>query len=389
VGKIIEIKDLGEAYLPTVWEEALQEGESPKRFSADPKNPPNALLKHLRLGGAALLSGSWADVTRLLAAVEKRKQELLGYSGERKVEREKGKKYWEEVYEQLLARLLLTASPEGVLDTDLPLNVPHLLEFMGDYSRQSQGGDGRRLPLLVPVVGIQKVLASLDTLYPVVGLDEPLLAPESVLQPRQQEVYELLREALVDLHPKLPAQPTALDMGCGSGALSLLLARGLAERGAEIWASDILPEALATTRLNVERFVGLGQITNGVIHVSEGGDLYAPLGEQRFDLITFNPPWANAPARTRLEGARYDFGQRTIRRFLEETPAHLKEQGHLLLFYSDNAGDEAVETLQGHIARAGLRVVKTTYRRIRITRKWENIYLYDLALTNPAILPTF
>lgn len=374
MGKIIEIRDLGEVYLPTLWEEAIQEDESPKRFAADPKNSLNALLKHLRLGGAALLSGSWADAARLLATVDKRKQELLGYSGERKVERERGKKYWEEVYERLLARLLLTASPEGVLDTDPPLNVPHLLEFMGDYQRESGGR-----PLLIPVVGVQKVLASLDTLYPVAGLEEPLLAPESILQPRQQEVYELLNEALEALAPQLPAQLAALDMGCGSGALTLLLARALAERGAQVWASDILPEALATTKLNAARFVGLGQIAEGAIHVSEGGDLYEPLGEQRFDLITFNPPWANAPARTRLEGARYDLGQRTIRRFLEQTPAHLGEQGHLLLFYADNAGDQAIETLQSLIARARLRVVQTTYRRIRVTRKWENIYLYDLS----------
>jgi methylase of polypeptide subunit release factors len=378
VGKIIGIRELGEVYLPTIWEEVIQEGESPKRLFANPKNSLNALLRHLRRGGAVLLSGSWADATRLSNMVEKHKQELLGYSGERKVEREKGKRYWEEAYEQLLARLLLTASPEGVLDTDPPLNVPHLLEFMGDYQRASQSADGRQLPLLVPVVGVQKVLASLHVLYPVAGLEEPLLAPESVLQPRQQEVYELIHDKLTELRPQLPAQPIALDMGCGSGVLALFLARDLAERGVQVWASDILPEALATTRLNAERFVRLGQIAEGVIHVSEGGDLYASLGEQRFDLITFNPPWANAPARTRLEGARHDFGQRIVRRFLGQTPAYLNESGHLLLFYSDNAGDDAVEALQGHIAHAGLRVIKTTYRRIRVTRKWENIYLYDL-----------
>ena len=61
-------------------------------------------------------------------------------------------------------------------------------------------------------------------------------------------------------------------------------------------------------------------------------------GDQRFDLITFNPPWARRQPHTRLEIARFDPGQRILERFLAETPAHLASGGRLLLLYADNAG---------------------------------------------------
>ncbi len=379
MGRIVRIAGRGEAYLPTRWMEAVGEGESLKSFSAEAKGSLNPLLKHIRLGGSAVVFGSWNDMTRLLAILQERRKELLGYTGGRQVEREKERDFWEEAYRQVLARLLVTASAEGLLDTVPPLRIPHLLEFLGDHRQASQG-----LPLVVPVMVVKDLLAALDQLYPVFGLEAELVAPESVLQPRQQEVYDLFREVLPSLREQLPSRPLALDMGCGCGVLTLLMARSLGGLEARIWATDILPEALATTQLNVERFVSLGHIVEGVVQVTEGGDLYAPVGDERFDIIIFNPPWANAPARTRLEVARYDYQQRTVRRFLQETPAHLRDRGHVLLFYADNAGEKVIEALREHIIRVGLSVSRTLSRRIRVARKWENIYLYDLVARSVA-----
>lgn len=372
MGKIIEVAGRGEFYLPTAWQDAVDDGETPKVFAAGVSL--NALLKHLRLERAALIEGAWHEIRQLLTTVEARKKELLRYVEQPRVA-ERARDYWAEAYRRVLARLLVTATPGGTLDTAPPVEVPYLLEFLGEQRHANQG-----LPLIVPVLAVRQLQEALTPQYPVFGLDHPLVAPDAVLQPRQQDVYELMQEALLALAPVTPAQIEALDMGCGSGVLALLIAATWREKELAVWATDILPEALATTRLNVDRLVARGEITAGIVHVTGGGDLYAPVGDQRFDLVTFNPPWANAPARTRLEVARYDWQQRTVLRFLTETPAHLKPGGHLFLFYSDNAGERVVTALHTHASDAGLRLQRTWSRRIRVARKWEHIYLYDFTV---------
>ncbi len=373
MGKIIEIAGRGQFYLPTAWQDAVDDGETPKVFAAGVSL--NALLKHLRLGRAALIEGTWHEMRKLLATVEARKKELLGYVEQPHVARERARDYWAEAYRRALARLLVTATPAGTLDTAPPVEVPYLLEFLGDQRHANQG-----LPLIVPILAVRQLQEALAPQYPVSGLCHPLVAPDAVLQPRQQDVYELMQEALLALAPVMPAQIEALDIGCGSGVLALLIATTWREKELAVWATDILPEALATTRLNVDRLVARGEVAAGIVHVTDGGDLYVAVGDRRFDLVAFNPPWANAPARTRLEVARYDWQQRTVLRFLAETLAHLKPGGHLLLFYSDNAGERVVAALHTHAGDAGLRLQHTWSRRIRVARKWEYIYLYDFTV---------
>lgn len=375
MGAIVEITDQGLAYLPTAWEEALGEGLV-KRFPAGKGRFFNAILKELRLGGIALVSGSWEEIVELIQALDARKDELL-VPLERQGHGHKGKQFWEQARRAALERVVIMASPEGVLDTMPPMAIPHLLEFLGEV-RQASGG----LPLLIPALAAQSLLASLEERYVVWALDAELYAPQSVLQPRQQEVYDLMRERLLALRDEMPPQPVALDMGCGCGALALLLAQVLADHVPTVWATDILPEALATTRLNVAKLSEEGKVPPGAIHVSDGGDLFQPVAGQRFDLIAFNPPWANALPRTRLEVARFDYQQSTVRRFLESAPAYLKEHGHLLLFYADSAGPKAVETLQTHAAATGWCLIETISRRIRVAKRWEHIYLYDMILAS-------
>jgi len=374
MGAIIEIPGTGPAYLPTAWENLIGDDASPKRVALGAKRYLNAIVKQLHRGGCALVAGSWDDIAILLATLGARKRELLGRVEQRG--RGGGRRgFWGQAYRHALSRVLITASADGALDTVPLVRVPHLLEFLGD-ARYANAG----LPLIVPAVAIQELLASLEERYRVAALEADLFAPQSVLQPRQQEVYDLLRERLLALRAGLPPEPVALDMGCGSGALALLVAHILREAGVHVWATDTLPEALATTRLNVAKLTNEGKIAPGIVNVTDGGDLYAPVFSQQFDLVVFNPPWANARSRTRLEVARYDPQQRTVRRFLEATPEHLREDGHLLLFYADNAGPKAVETVEGWGAAAGLQIAEVLSRRIRVARRWEHIYLYDMMI---------
>jgi len=77
----------------------------------------------------------------------------------------------------------------------------------------------------------------------------------------------------------------ALDLGCGSGTIALLLAAACRE----VVASDINPRALQLARFNAA--------LNGVHNVDwRLGDLFEPVAGETFDLIVAQPPFLPQPA---------------------------------------------------------------------------------------------
>jgi release factor glutamine methyltransferase len=78
---------------------------------------------------------------------------------------------------------------------------------------------------------------------------------------------------------------SVLDVGCGSGLLSLAAARA----GAAVTAVDINIEAVHATAANAT--------ANGLTVEAIRSDLFAELGDRRFDLVVVNPPYfAKDPA---------------------------------------------------------------------------------------------
>jgi release factor glutamine methyltransferase len=117
-------------------------------------------------------------------------------------------------------------------------------------------------------------------------------------------------------------------MGTGSGALAVYLAR----RGAEVTAIDINPMAVRCARANASLH-GL----EGRMRVLEG-DLFAPIAGQRFDLILFNPPFYERPARGMADRAwTGGVGNETLWRFLRAAPCHLRPGGEVLVAGSTEA----------------------------------------------------
>lgn len=130
--------------------------------------------------------------------------------------------------------------------------------------------------------------------------------------------------------------PTAvervLDLCTGSGCLAILAAHHFPN--AAIDAVDISKGALEVARRNVDEYGLDERIT---LH---RGDLFAPLGQARYDLIITNPPYVDAegmaalPPECRAEPKlAFDGGTDgldVVRRILREAPDHLTPDGGLI-----------------------------------------------------------
>ncbi|MGY4530954.1 release factor glutamine methyltransferase [Pseudomonas sp. TE3786] len=216
---------------------------------------------------------------------------------------------------QLDAELLLAAvlgKPRSFLRTwpERELSAEQLQQFEAAIQRRQQGE---------PVAYIlgQQGFWSLDL----------EVAPHTLI-PRPDT--ELLVETALELLPHNPL--AALDLGTGTGAIALALAK---ERpGWSVTGVDRVPEAVALAERNRSRL----QLNNGQFRQSHW---FSAVAGQRFTLIVSNPPYICAgdkhlsegdvrfePASALVAGAD---GLDDIRLIIEQAPEHLVAGGWLLL----------------------------------------------------------
>jgi ribosomal protein L3 glutamine methyltransferase len=159
-------------------------------------------------------------------------------------------------------------------------------------------------------------------------VDERVIVPRSF-------IGELLFHGLVGpgaLIDEPSAVENALDLCTGGGSLAILAARVFPH--AAIDAVDISADALAVARRNVDEHDLADRVT---LHQ---GDLFAPLGAARYDLILANPPYVEAeslaafPPEYAAEPVLAHAGGRDgldiVRRILAEASAHLTPEGALV-----------------------------------------------------------
>jgi ribosomal protein L3 glutamine methyltransferase len=161
----------------------------------------------------------------------------------------------------------------------------------------------------------------------------PFYVDERVIVPRSFIAEMLAAGGRAIPYPLAPERvETVLDLCTGSGCLAILAANVYAN--ADIDAADISREALDVAARNVADY-GLEDRVR--LHA---GDLFAPLGDARYDLIITNPPYVDAEAMARLPAefraepalalAGGDDGLDVVRRILEAAPARLTPSGALL-----------------------------------------------------------
>ncbi len=105
----------------------------------------------------------------------------------------------------------------------------------------------------------------------------PLTMHPNVLIPRPDT--EILVDTAIDFL-KTRTSPTFLDLGCGSGAITLSVMK---HSGAHGTALDKNPDAVALTKRNAE----INQLQPTVL----SGDLFDPPDLPQFDAILSNPPY--------------------------------------------------------------------------------------------------
>ena len=108
----------------------------------------------------------------------------------------------------------------------------------------------------------------------------PFRVTHDVLIPRPET--EHLVEKVIGLVASVPS-PRIVDIGTGSGAIAVALARQL--QNVAITAIDLSAPALTIARENAE----LNEVTHQIRFLQ--GDLLAPAAGEQFDIVVSNPPY--------------------------------------------------------------------------------------------------
>jgi len=156
---------------------------------------------------------------------------------------------------------------------------------------------------------------------------------------------ELLVETGLALLPEQGA-PRVLDLGTGTGAIALALGR---ERpNAKITATDVLPAALDVARANAS-----AQSVKNVSFVQS--DWFDGLEGEHFDLIVSNPPYVadrdkhldqgDCRFEPRLALAAGEEGLDALRIIIEHAPAHLTDQGFLIVEHGHDQGEAVTDLM--------------------------------------------
>jgi release factor glutamine methyltransferase len=176
------------------------------------------------------------------------------------------------------------------------------------------------------------------------------LVTPAVLIPRPET--EHLIEAVLDLVRQFPptssgnaALPVAdarprlklIDVGTGSGAIAITLARELDQAGvqAEVHAVDLSPEALQIARLNADRL-------HARVHFAHSDVLASMVRDASFDFVVSNPPYVGRDEADKVQEVvkHYephmavfagDDGLDVIRRLIPQSWEALRPGGWLLI----------------------------------------------------------
>ena len=219
------------------------------------------------------------------------------------------------------------------------------LSSLLDEDRPSRFGNfvGKLLGLAYRVAGAHRY----DRLRIERVLDLPVVVLPSVANPKVLRTGAFFASRIDGR--LIAADAEVLDLGTGSGVCALFAAR----HARRVVAVDINPEAVRCATVNAL----MNRLDARIAPLQ--GDLFAPVAEERFDLVLFNPPFiVGAPKDARDAAWR---SSDLPRRFASGLAAHLKPGGAALVLLS-SFGD-ACPLYEAELHASGFRLELFARRR--------------------------
>lgn len=174
---------------------------------------------------------------------------------------------------------------------------------------------------------------------------------ESVYEPAEDTF--LLLDALEK--EKWKGKETALEIGPGTGIVSIFLAK----RVKEVFAADISRHAALCTKKNI--------LQNGIknAHVF-CGDLFGALGEKKFDIIVFNTPYLPEDKKTcKFKDSAWSggkSGRETIDLFLPHLESRANKGARIFIVESSRSNyEKTISFLRMHGFHAGVLANKRVF----------------------------
>jgi release factor glutamine methyltransferase len=201
-----------------------------------------------------------------------------------------------------------------------------------------------------------------------------LIVNESVLIPRPESEHLVLEGIDFAKKRKLTGELRIADIGTGSGAVAIALAKHLLQ--AKVVATDRSPEALEVARRNVRQhqLEDRIELVQADLFQSEQGPIANP---ERFHIIVSNPPYVSETEYEDLSDEVRQFepksalvagplGTEIIERLLSESLPLLKPEGALLIELSPMIAERVRELAEKQNELTGIRLVRDLAGRHRV-----------------------
>jgi len=173
--------------------------------------------------------------------------------------------------------------------------------------------------------------------------------PEGVYEPREDSL--MFAEFLRKLDKK---RIKVLEIGCGSGLLSILMAKAN-----DVTAVDINPKAVDAAKRNAAKSgMNIGCFVSDLFENVKG----------KYDLIIFNPPYL--PDDDDMKGSEMWSDKGTISKFIKDARSHLNKVGSVLILVSSLTTEKRVIK---ELENAGFSVKVAETRKI----PWETLYILE------------
>ncbi len=362
-GAMVDVPGAGACLLPTEFEHFTGKLLPDEVEAREAREKPSVVHAALAGGRAVVLSGEYRYADGVYRYCQRYQRQLVPRAECAHIEdRAQRSAAFTETRRRKLHRLLVRARGDELVGIDGAPDTTGLQDWLDAPTGEAT--------FLIPVRRLQRILTDMRRAREGIEVDPVgrITILPHVYVPSDRSVPAMFAE-----RAELIEGRRVLDVGTGTGVLALLAARLGAS---EVVATDSNPWSVRNARLNAER-LGLG------IDVRGPADLFEAVAGERFDTILFNAPWIVGEPRTLYDTANFDPGQRVLGGFLRGAPAHLAEEGRVLLQYSDvsqRKGEGSLDRLEGLVGECGLRIsdVRKLERVGRVLGVRESVYLYEI-----------